>query len=89
MPEPNRPPCLIEPAIADVAVVRLIEQQAAIGLACHACPHRALWSTAELRQRFSRRPTLTFRQLAPRLRCGRCKSEWIEVGRADTPGAGR
>lgn len=81
MPEPNRPPWLIEPALAGVTVARLIKQDAAIGLACHACHHRTRWTAGELRRRFSPWPGVTVRDLAPRLRCSRCKSEWVEIGR--------
>jgi hypothetical protein len=88
MPEPNRTPSVIEPAIAAMTVGQLVEQRAAIGLACHACRHEATWSPAELERRFTRARSATVRQLAPRLRCGRCKSEWIEVWRAKS-GAGR
>lgn len=81
MPEPNRAPWLIKPALADVTVARLIEGRTAINLACHACPHWARWPADELARRFGTRPGLTVRQLAPRIRCGRCRSEWIEIGR--------
>jgi hypothetical protein len=87
MPEPNRAPWLIEPAIAGVTVGQLIERRVAINLACHACPHWARWTADELTRRFGNRTGLTLRQLAPRIRCSRCRSEWVEIGRARASGA--
>jgi hypothetical protein len=81
MPEPNRAPQLVEPALSSAPLARLIEQGAEIGLVCHACRHSAVWAPADLRRRFGAKPGLTFRDLAPRLRCGACKSEWIEAVR--------
>jgi len=81
MPEPSRPPWLIEPDLAAIPVMRLVEEGAAVGLTCHACRHRATWSAAELARRFGERPKLTFCELAPRLRCRDCRSEWVQVAR--------
>jgi hypothetical protein len=83
MPEPNRAPWLIAPDLSAAPIARLIEQGAEIGLLCHACRRRATWTAQDLRRRFAGRPGLTFRELAPRLRCGVCRSDWIEVGRGE------
>jgi hypothetical protein len=87
MPEPNRQPWLIEPGLGRASMARLIDQRAEIGLVCHACRHRATWTADDLRRRFSGRPAITLRELAPRLRCGVCKSEWVEVRRDAQPGS--
>jgi hypothetical protein len=79
MPEPNRTPWLIDPDLAGTPMARLIDTGAVVRLVCHACRHPARWDAGELRRRFAGRATLTFRGLAPRLRCGRCRSEWVEV----------
>lgn len=81
MPEPSRPPWLIEPDLDAVPIDRLIAESAAVGLVCHACRHRVVWYSRDLRLRFGGRPTLTFRQIAPRLRCRTCRSEWVQVTR--------
>jgi hypothetical protein len=87
MPEPNRTPWLVAPGLGDLRVVRLIEQEAVLCLVCHACRRRVSWGAGELRRRFCGQPTLSLRMLAPRLRCGSCRSEWIEVGRGDADAA--
>lgn len=81
MPEPNRPPWLVDATLAGVPIGRLIDRGTAVGLLCHACRRRATWTAEDLRRRFAGRSGLTLRELAPRIRCGACKSEWIEVGR--------
>jgi AraC-like DNA-binding protein len=79
MPEPNRAPWLVEPELAAAPLARLIEQEAILALVCHACRHRATWTAGELQRRFGRSPTLTLRGLAPKLRCGVCRSQWVEI----------
>ncbi|MBV8685024.1 MAG: hypothetical protein JO111_19290 [Caulobacteraceae bacterium] len=81
MPEPSRTPWLIEAQFAATPIARLIEENAAVGLVCHACRHKARWPTAELRRRFAGKPKLTFAQVAPRLRCRDCRSEWVQITR--------
>ena len=85
MPEPSRPPWLIEPDLAALPIGRLIEESAIVGLACHACGHRTIWYPGDLRRRFAGHPKLTFRQVAPRLRCRACRSEWVQVTRERAP----
>lgn len=81
MPEPNRAPWLVEPELGAAPFARLIAQGARVGLICHACRHRAIWTADDLGRRFAGRPRLTFRELAPRLRCSVCRSEWVEAVR--------
>jgi hypothetical protein len=85
VPEPSRPPWLIEPDLAAVPIARLIEEGAAIGLTCHACRRRATWFPGDLGRRFAGKPKLTFTQVAPRLRCRACRSEWVQVTRERAP----
>jgi AraC-like DNA-binding protein len=89
MPEPNRAPWLIEPELEAVPLVRLIAQQAVLGLVCHACRHRATWTADELERRFGLSPALTLRGVAPRLRCSICRSQWVEVARQARASSGR
>jgi hypothetical protein len=81
MPEPSRPPWLIESELAATPIARMIEERASVGLVCHACRHRAVWNAGDLRRRFADKPKLTFREVAPRLRCRSCRSEWVQVTR--------
>jgi hypothetical protein len=81
MPEPNRTPWLIDADVAGLPIAQLIARDVVLRLVCHACRHPATWDARELSRRFSARPTLTFRTLGPRLRCGRCRSEWVQVFR--------
>lgn len=81
MPEPNRAPWLIEPELEAAPFSQLIGEGAEIGLVCHACRRRVVWTALDLSHRFPGRPKLTFKALAPRLRCGACKSEWVQVAR--------
>lgn len=81
MPEPNRAPWLVEPELEALPFARLIGEGVRIGLLCHACRRRVVWTAEDLSRRFPGRPRLTFKALAPRLRCGVCKSEWVQVAR--------
>jgi hypothetical protein len=85
MPEPSRPPWLIEAEFAAIPIARLIDDNAVVGLVCHACRHKARWPAGELRRRFAGKPKLTFGQVAPRLRCRACRSEWVQITRERTP----
>jgi cytochrome c-type biogenesis protein CcmH/NrfF len=62
-----------------VTVGRLIEEGAVVTVVCHACRRRVRWRAEDLRERLLARRKLTFHEIAPRLRCTTCKSEWVAV----------
>jgi hypothetical protein len=81
MPEPNRPAYLIEDMIAGLPFWLLVEQQTVVRFDCDACHHVGRWTPDDIERRFRSRQGLTLRQIAPRLRCSACKSEWVYVAR--------
>jgi hypothetical protein len=81
VPEPNRPPYVIEAQIAGLPFSQLIEQQAVVRFDCDACSHVGRWTAAEIARRFKGRPSLTLLKVGPKLRCSACRSEWVHVAR--------
>jgi len=81
MPEPNRVPYVFNEDLARVTFARLIEQRAVIVLQCHGCWHEGLWRAEDLQRKFPGRHELTFARIAPKLRCSKCRSEWLQVVR--------
>jgi hypothetical protein len=87
MPEPNRPSFVIEDLVAGLPFWLLIEQQAMIRFDCNACYHVGRWTAGDIERRFSGHPGLTLRKIGPKLRCSKCRSEWVHVARDRTVAA--
>jgi hypothetical protein len=96
MPEPNRPPWRIAEGLGGVAIWRLVERNVTLVITCDACPHFAKRASADLERRFRRQRGRTLAWIAPKLRCSRCRSEWLRIstehsslvgGRPDDRGA--
>ena len=84
MPEPNRPPFLIEENLDSVPFWMLIEQRAVIVFECDACHHCGTWTAETMERLFHNDRGLTLRHVAPRLRCSKpkCHSQWVRISRA-------
>ena len=82
MPEPNRTPWRVAPDIADRTVSQLIEGRVSVVLDCESCPHMATWTPTDVGRRLGRHRDKTLNALAPRLRCSRCRSEWVRISPA-------
>ena len=85
MPEPNRPPWRVDADIAHRPIRQFIERRISVVLDCESCPNVVTWTPAELGQRFGTNGDKTFDWVGPRLRCSRCKSDWVRISRADSP----
>ena len=84
MPEPNRrPPWRIADGLGPWAVWQLVDQRVVLAIACDSCPHAARWGPDQLRRRFRRHQGRTIAWIAPRLRCSKCRSEWIRISLAN------
>ena len=79
MPEPNRPPWRIVSELDGKAIWWLVDQRVTVLIQCDACPHEARWKPADLDRKFARVRGKTMAYIAPRLRCSRCRSEWVRV----------
>ena len=80
MPEPNhRPPWQIEDGLGARTIRELLDQAVTLIIECDGCSHRASWGPKDLARRFGRKPARSVAALAPRLRCSKCRSEWIKV----------
>ena len=77
MPEPNRPPFRIEQRIEGWQLSQIADAKLSLVVLCDACPNFRGWKPMELRRDFVDAP---IEAIAPRLRCGRCRSAWIRVG---------
>jgi hypothetical protein len=81
MPEPNRLPWRIEEGLAGTPLGTLIQERTVIVLDCDSCPNRVRWGAEDLERRFQRRRNLTLGEIGPRLRCSKCRSEWVRIER--------
>lgn len=79
MPEPNRPPWRIASDLGNWAIWQLAERGAVIVIECDSCPHFVRWTPADLTSRFPRSLGRTMAWIAPKLRCSRCRSNWVKV----------
>jgi hypothetical protein len=48
---------------------------------CESCRHKASWSPEDLARRFDTARETTLNRIGPKLRCGRCRSEWVRLFR--------
>jgi hypothetical protein len=82
VPEPNRLPALVDEGLRGAPFCRLIEQRAVVRLECDACRHVALWTPEWMFNKFfEHHRDLTVPDIAGRLRCCKCRSEWVWVSR--------
>jgi hypothetical protein len=79
MPEPNRPPWRIASDLDGKAIGWLVDQRMTVWLQCDACPHEVKWEPADLDRKFAKVRGSAMAHIAPRLRCGRCRSEWLRI----------
>jgi hypothetical protein len=79
MPEPNRPPWLITAALDGVAIDTLIAKRRTLIIECDACANFSKWGPDELKRRFRRSRHHLISELGPRLRCSRCRSDWVRI----------
>ncbi|QUD90581.1 hypothetical protein [Phenylobacterium montanum] len=83
MPEPTRrPPWQIDDKLGGWPIWSLVEQRATIQIECDSCPHFAQWTPADLDRKFRKARGDTFARIAPKLRCTRCRSNWVRVSLA-------
>jgi hypothetical protein len=81
MPEPNRPPWRIADALSGFPIGDLIDTGVTVIIACESCRHEAAWSPGDLARRFDKAREATLNRIGPRLRCGKCRSEWVRLSR--------
>ena len=80
MPELNgRPPFTIDPKIAGWPLWTLIDQKTTVMVECDACHHRAAWSPGYMAKAFAAYRGKSLWWFAGRLRCGRCRSNYVRL----------
>jgi transcriptional regulator GlxA family with amidase domain len=79
MPEPSGPPWRVEPKLEAQTIRTLVANREAVVIRCDACRNLARWVPSDLERRFHAHMGVTFARIAPRLRCSRCRSEWVRV----------
>ena len=80
MPEPNhRPPFQVARDIAGWPLWVLIDHRTVVMLECDACHHRTSWSPGYMAKAFPTYRGKSLEWLAGRLRCGRCRSEYVRL----------
>jgi len=82
MPEPNRSPWQIQPGLGGWPFWSLVEQRVTVILECEACHHEARWTPAEIDRRSRKVRSKNFGWIARKLRCSKCRSEWVKVSLA-------
>jgi len=82
MPEPNRSPWRVAPDLTGFPVRDSITASLSVRLVCEGCRHEARWSPEDLGRRFAKTPDTTFNRIGSRLRCSRCRSDWVMISRA-------
>ena len=85
MPEPNRAPWLIDGRLGGWAVWKLVENRVTVAIKCDACGHVAEWRPVDLDRKFAGARGRNMTWIAPRLRCSRCRSNWVRISM--TPGS--
>ena len=84
MPEPNhRPPYRFEDGLGSVMLWSLIEQRATIVIECDNCNRKAEWSADYMARQLGKWRNKNIRQIAPKLRCFACRSNWLRIWRSD------
>ena len=82
MPEPNRPPWRVADDLSGFAFRDIIAARLSVRLVGESCRHKVEWSPDDLGRRFEKTPDATFNRVGRRLRCGKCRSDWVMISRA-------
>lgn len=88
MPEPNRPPCAIEPDLAETPICWLIDDRVTVALKCDNCHHEGEWSPEHMATKLKRWLTRPLGDIRWQIRCTRCRSNWMHVWRVGAPTSG-
>ena len=91
MPHPeHRPPFRIADGLDQVRLWELIDRRITLSVECDACGHAALWTPLFMDRRLARSKAARLVNVAARVRCGRCRSAYVRIGRAKAvPNRGR
>lgn len=79
MPEPNRPPWQVHKDIAPLYGWQLLESGLTLVIECDACGRTTEWPTRFLARYFAKLQRVRMPEIASRLRCGKCRSNWVKV----------
>jgi hypothetical protein len=79
MPEPNRPPWQVAPELNALYGWQLLESGMGLSIHCDACGRITEWHHAFLKRRFKNLQRVRMPEIASRLRCSKCRSNWVKV----------
>lgn len=79
MPEPNRTPWQVHKDIAGYYGWQLLESGLTLVIECDACGRTTEWPTRFLARYFAKLQRVRMPEIASRLRCGKCRSNWVKV----------
>jgi hypothetical protein len=83
MPHPDRrPQYVVGDDLGPVHIWRLVDQRIGLRIQCDACDHATEWPPRLLQDRLRKRLGQTVFMVAAKLRCTRCRSNFIHIGRA-------
>lgn len=79
MPEPNRPPWQVHKDIAPLYGWQFIESGLTLVVECDGCGRLTEWPHRLVKRNFARLRRLRMPDIASRLRCAKCRSNWVKV----------
>ena len=81
MPEPNRPPWQVSDDIARMYGWQILERRIGLVLQCDGCGRVTEWPSRFLQKYFAQLRRVRMTEIASRLRCAKCRSNWVRVCR--------
>ena len=62
---------------------QIMESPRDIVVMCDACPHVNVWKPLDLQRTFARMRNQRIDEVAAKMRCRKCRSNWLRIGRAE------
>ncbi|MDZ4868479.1 MAG: hypothetical protein SGI91_14260 [Alphaproteobacteria bacterium] len=79
MPEPNRSPWQVHQDIAQLYGWQILESGLTLVVECDACARVVEWPPRFVARYFANLKRVRMPEIASRLRCGKCRSNWVKV----------
>mgnify|MGYP001219765329 CR=1 FL=1 len=85
MPEPNRAPWRLHKDLAALYGWQVVESGLTLVIECDGCARASEWPPRLAKRNFAKRLRLRVPEIASRLRCAKCRSNWVKIsGKRDT-----
>jgi hypothetical protein len=80
MPEPNRAPWQVHKDIAPLYGWQMVESGLTLVIECDGCARVSEWPPRLVKRNLAKLHRVRMPEIASRLRCAKCRSNWVKIG---------